>query len=166
MTIVCRVMILVCLCLAVSVDVMTEAEQEKPSRWKGWESHLKIGSQTYLNELNPDPGSAPLAGFLIGRQLSGRSFVGVSFASAGYEITYLSGTTDEKQVGSFLIVYQFRFRQGHRFRPYLDAGLGVADNRLRHGCEGCLHVRLGGLLRPERKVGPIVGKPRGFLVTG
>ena len=121
MTAVCRLLVLVC--LAVSV-VMAEAEQEKPSRW---ESHLKLGSQTYLNELNPDPGSAPLAGFLIGRQLSGRSFVGVSFASAGYEITYLNGTTDEKQVGSFLIVYQFRFRQGHRFRPYLDAGLGIAD---------------------------------------
>ena len=52
---------------------------------KSWEIHVKFGSQTYLNELDPDPGSAPLGGFLIGYNLSNRSMLGIHSASAGYE---------------------------------------------------------------------------------
>ena len=32
---------------------------------KSWEIHVKFGSQTYLNELDPDPGNAPLGGFTL-----------------------------------------------------------------------------------------------------
>ena len=94
---------------------------------KSWEIHVKFGSQTYLNELDPDPGNAPLGGFLIGYNLSNRSMIGLHSASAGYQIEYLDGTTDEEYVNSFLLVYRYRFRVQKPFQPYLQVGLGASD---------------------------------------
>ena len=94
---------------------------------KSWEIHIKLGSQTYLNELDPDPGSASLGGFLIGYNLSDRSMIGLHSASASYQIQYLDGTTDEEYVNSFLLLYRYRFRVQKALQPYLEAGLGAAD---------------------------------------
>ena len=94
---------------------------------KRWEIHIKLGSQTYLNELDPDPGSAGLGGFLIGYNLSNRSMLGLHSASAGYQIQYIDGTTDEEYVNSFLLTYRYRFRVEKPLQPYLEAGLGSAD---------------------------------------
>ena len=134
--------------IAVSLlPVVTVAEEEKPSRWNGWESHLRFGTQTYLNELDPDPGSAGLAGILIGYRLSDRSVIGASYATAGYEIRYFDGTTEEKQVGSLLLTYQHRFRSQQKFQPYLDAGAGIADPIIGYdtGAKGAFTFALGAL---------------------
>lgn len=42
--------------------VMAVGEQERPSRWRSWESHFHVGSQAYMNDLDPDPGSVGLFG--------------------------------------------------------------------------------------------------------
>ncbi len=122
-------------------------EEAKPSRWDGWESHVKFGTQTYMNELTPDPGSAGLGGFVIGYRLSDRSVVGASYATAGYEIQYFNGTTDETQVGSLLLTYQYRFRSQKKFQPYLDAGAGIADPIIGYdtGVKGAFTFALGAL---------------------
>lgn len=81
--------------VAVSVPCLAVAEEEEQaSRWHRWESHLKIGTQTYVNELDPDPGSAGLTWLLIGYRLSNRSMIGASYATAGYEITYFDGRSE------------------------------------------------------------------------
>ena len=67
-------------------SLVVAEEAEKPSRWAKWESHVKIGWQTYANELTPDPGSAGLFGFLVGHRLSDRSMIGVSYAAASYQL--------------------------------------------------------------------------------
>ena len=48
--------------VAVFIPSLAVAEEEKAPRWTGWEFHLRVGTQTYLNELDPDPDSAGLAG--------------------------------------------------------------------------------------------------------
>lgn len=111
----------VCL-LALSVSALEAQDTEKR-----WELHVKLGSQTYLNDLDPDPGSASLGGLHIGYNLSNRSMVGLHSASAGYEIQYFDGTTDEEYVNSLLLTYRYSFRVATPLRPYLEAGLGTAD---------------------------------------
>ena len=141
-------------------------EEAKPSRWDGWESHVKFGTQTYMNELTPDPGSAGLGGFVIGYRLSDRSVVGASYATAGYEIQYFNGTTDETQVGSLLLTYQYRFRSQKKFQPYLDAGAGIADPIIGYdtGVKGAFTFALGALWKfshrwaPQSRVGASPGR--------
>lgn len=106
------------------------AQDVKPTRW---ESHFRLGSQTYMNELTPDPGSAGLFGLAVLYALSPRSFVGGGWRSAAYEITYEEarpgriGKTESEATSSLLAFYHFRFRPGQKFRPYLEAGLGGSD---------------------------------------
>ena len=127
--------------------------ETKPSRWAGWESHVKFGTQTYMNELEPDPGSAGLGGFLIGYRLSDRSLIGASYGTAAYEIQYLDGTTEAKQVGSLLLTYQYRFRSQRKFQPYLDAGAGIADPIIGYdtGVKGAFTFALGALWKFNEK---------------
>ena len=127
------------------------AEEEQSSRWKGWEFHVKVGAQTYINGLGPDPGSAGLGGFAIGYRLSDRSVIGASYATADYEIQYLNGTSDEQQVASLLLTYKYRFRPQQNFQPYLDAGAGVADPIIGYdtGAKGALTFALGALLEVQ-----------------
>lgn len=94
---------------------------------KKWELHLKLGSQTYLNTLDPDPGSAALGGLHLGYNLSNRSMFGIHSATAGYEITYFDGSTESKSVNSFLFTYRYSFRVEKKFRPYLEGGGGIVD---------------------------------------
>lgn len=94
---------------------------------KKWELHLKLGSQTYLNSLDPDPGSAGLGGLHLGYNISSRSMVGLHSASAGYKITYFDGRTESKSVNSFLLTFRYGFRAEKKLRPYLEGGLGMAD---------------------------------------
>ena len=121
---------------------------------KNWEIHIKLGSQTYLNELNPDPGSAALGGFLIGYNLSDRSMIGLHSASAGYQIQYTDGTTDEEWVNSFLLLYRHRFRVQNALQPYLEAGLGSADPIISYdtGSKPAVTFALGALWRFHDKL--------------
>ncbi len=101
--------ILVVVCFVITLFSARGVEAQSVEK-KNWEIHIKLGSQSYLNELNPDPGSAALGGVLIGYNLSDRSMVGLHSASASYQIQYLDGTTDEEYVNSFLLLYRYRFR--------------------------------------------------------
>ena len=46
-------------CFAISLFLARGIEAQNAEK-KSWEIHIKLGSQTYLNELDPDPGSASL----------------------------------------------------------------------------------------------------------
>jgi len=120
---------------------------------KRGEIHIKLGSQTYLNELIPDPGSAGLGGLLLGYNLSNRSMIGLHSASAGYQIQYLDGTTDEEYVNSFLLIYRYRFRVEKPLQPYLEAGLGSADPIIGYdtGSKPAFTFALGALYRFHNK---------------
>ena len=118
--------IFVIACFAIGLFSARGIEAQNVEK-KSWEIHIKLGSQTYLNELDPDPGSASLGGFLIGYNLSDRSMIGLHSASAIYQIQYIDGTTDEEYVNSFLLIYRHRFRVQKALQPYLEAGLGSAD---------------------------------------
>ncbi len=124
------------LILAASPIWAIEHEEKPKSKWSGWESHVRIGSQTYLNEFTDDPGSAPLVAYFIGYHLSDHSVIGVNLGLASYEITQTKMNPErslierrdkEEVVGSILGIYQYRFRVQEKFQPYLEGGLGVAD---------------------------------------
>jgi hypothetical protein len=87
----------------------------------------KFGIQTYFNDLEPDPGSAGLIGLYIGYKVSRRSMIGLSYATAGYEIEYGDGSTDKTNVGTLLLSYRYSFRVEKPTQPFIEIGFGLAD---------------------------------------
>ena len=126
-----------------------QAQQTAPQTAKRWELHLKFGSQSYLNELDPDPGSASLGGFLVGYHFSDRSMIGLHSASLRVQIQYVDGTTEEEYVNSFLLIYRYAFRVQKPFQPYLEAGVGTADPIIGYdtGSKPAFTLALGALWR-------------------
>lgn len=116
------------------------AEQEVPS-FRKWESHFKVGTQSYVNEISPDPGTAGMYGLLAAYRLSPRSMIGASYAAASYRIG-----VREEFVGTLLLFYRYSWRVDKKFRPYLDAGAGIADPILGYdsGAKGAVTFALGG----------------------
>ena len=53
--------------------------------------------------------------------------IGLSYATAAYEIGYRDGSTDKTNVGTILFTYRYSFRVEKATRPYLEMGIGLAD---------------------------------------
>ena len=103
------------------------AKEKGPSLKNRLDVSTKFGTQTYFNDLDPDPGSAGLIGFYIGYKVSKHSMIGLSYATAGYEIEYGDGSTDKTNVGTILFAYRYSFRIEKPTQPFLEIGIGLAD---------------------------------------
>lgn len=86
-----------------------------------------VGSQTYLNDMEPDPGSAVARTVGIAWQLTGAHSVWARCAWAAYEVRYFSGSTMDETVANILAGYRYTFRHEEMLRPYLEIGVGASD---------------------------------------
>ena len=91
------------------------------------EVDVAVGTQTYLNDLDPDPGSAGTFAVGVAWQLTGPHSVWARYASAAYEISYFDGSTEAEAVGNILAGYRYTFRHEQILRPYLEIGIGASD---------------------------------------
>ena len=112
--------------VAVTLSVSFFAVDEVSAQAR-WEVAVAVGSQTYLNDIEPDPGSAGAYALGVIWQWQGPHHVWARYASATYEVSFLDGSTKDESVGNMLAGYRYTFQHEKPLHPYVEIGIGTSD---------------------------------------